>query len=67
MSPRIVAALIVTFVSACGGEARRPAAAPSAAAEAVVESNTADDYVVGPFISASGTSHEVRTYYIVRN
>ena len=67
MSPRIVAALIVTFVSACGGEARRPAAAPTTPTEAAVESTPEDDYVVGPFISSSGTDHEVRTYYIVRN
>jgi hypothetical protein len=66
VSPRIVVALIVTFVSACGGEARRPAAAPSAP-EIELESNTADDYVVGPIITASGTDREVRTYYIVRN
>ena len=67
MSSRIVAALIVSFVSACGGLARRPATTASAPTEAVVESTPEDDYVVGPFISSSGTDHEVRTYYIVRN
>jgi hypothetical protein len=65
VSRLIVAAFVVTFVSACGAEPRRPAAAPSAPPEAALQSNTDDDYVIGPFIS--GTDHKVRTYYIVRN
>jgi hypothetical protein len=66
VSRLIVAAFVVTFVSACGAEPRRPAAAPSAPAEPALPSNPEDDYVVGPFITASGTD-EIRTYYIVRN
>jgi len=67
VSLRAAIALSVTFVSACGGQARPPAASPSAPAKATAEWNSENDYVVGPIIAGSGTDHEVRTYYIVRN
>lgn len=67
MSSRVVVALIVTLVSACGGGSRSSVAAPSMPTVATAEWNAENDYVVGPITSASGTDHEVRTYYIVRN
>jgi hypothetical protein len=79
VSHRILVVLVVTFLSACGASARSPAAPSATAADsratsraepngAVPESNPADDYVVGPFVTSSGENGAgVRTYYIVRN
>jgi hypothetical protein len=66
---RIIALLGVAFLSACGGRTPPPSAPKRAAVPAVPESNTSDDYVVGPFVTHRQPDGEagVRTYYIVRN
>jgi hypothetical protein len=66
---RIIALLGVAFLSACGGRTPPPSAPNRAAAPRVQESNTSDDYVVGPFVTKPPSKDEqgVRTYYIVRN
>jgi hypothetical protein len=66
---RIAVVLAVAFVSACGGRTPPSSTPNRAAAAKVPESNTSDDYVVGPFVTEPQTNGDVgvRTYYIVRN
>jgi hypothetical protein len=73
VTTRIPVVLVVTLLSACGVRSQ-PASAPAAVASnselrpaALVESNTDDDYVVGPFVASSEDGEAVTTYYIVRN
>jgi hypothetical protein len=68
MIQRIVLLLVVTFLPACGTRAQppqTPAAAPQTAP--APESQTDNDYVVGPFVTAASDGQGIRTYYIVRD
>lgn len=68
MIPRLIVVIAVALVSACGGRTPAPSAPSRAPAARVPESNTSDDYVVGPFVTEPHPEGKaVHTYYIVRN